>query len=137
MSPYAERTDVPVTRSQSQLIDLLKKHKATQTAVAWSEEAGQVGFQLNGRVYKITVPIPAKPIRGVSVQQMERSRWRVLHLVVKAKLEAVESGITSVEQEFLAHVVLPNGRTVFEETAPIIEQAYLTGTVRPLLELGS
>lgn len=134
--PYAERTDVPVARSQSQLVELLKKHKATQTAIGWSEDAGQVGFQFGGRVYKITVPIRSAA-RGVNAAQVERARWRVLHLVVKAKLEAVDAGITSIEQEFLAHAVLPNGRTVFEETAPAIERSYVEGRVRPLLELGS
>lgn len=134
---YAERTDVPVARSQSQLIELLKKHKATQTAIGWSETAGQIGFQLGGRVYKVTVPIPTAPIRGVKVDQVERSRWRTLHLVVKAKLEAVEAGITTFEQEFLAHTIMPNGRTVFEETAQTIERAYVEGHVGPLLELGT
>lgn len=133
---YAERTDVPVTRSQAELIDLLKKRKATQTAIGWSEEAGQVGFSLAGRVYKITVPI-SSDAHTRDREQLERSRWRTLHLVVKAKLEAVDAGITSFEEEFLAHTVLPNGRTVFQETQPTIERAYIEGHVRPLLELGS
>lgn len=134
---YADRTDVPVSRSQQQLIEILKKHKATQTAIGWSEDAGQVGFQLDGRVYKITVPIPSHPLRGLRVDQLERSRWRVLHLVVKAKIEAVDAGITTFEQEFLSHTVLPDGSTVFEATRPTIERAYVEGHVRPLLELGS
>ena len=40
-----------------------------------------------------------------------RQRWRALALCIKAKLEAVECGITSFEEEFLAHVVMPNGQT--------------------------
>jgi hypothetical protein len=39
-------------------------------------------------------------------EQAVRQRWRALVLVIKAKLEAVESGITSFEDEFLAHTVL-------------------------------
>lgn len=45
-------------------------------------------------------------------EKATRQRWRALALVIKAKLEAVASGITEFEQEFLAHIVLPDGRTV-------------------------
>jgi hypothetical protein len=132
---YAEKTDVPAARSQQQLVDLLKKHKAEQVAIGWSEAHGQAGFQLGGRVYKVTVPM-AKPGRGVNVPQVERARWRTLLLVVKAKLEAVDAGITTIEQEFLSNTVLPDGSTVFEQTQQTIERAYVEGHVRPLLELG-
>jgi len=43
-----------------------------------------------------------------------RQRWRALLLVVKAKLEAVECGISTLEQEFLAFIVLPGDQTVGE-----------------------
>ena len=33
-------------------------------------------------------------------------------LVIKAKLEAVEAGVTTFEQEFLANMVLPDKTTV-------------------------
>jgi response regulator RpfG family c-di-GMP phosphodiesterase len=41
-----------------------------------------------------------------------RRRWRCLAMVIKAKLEVVASGISSFEEEFLAHVMLYDGRTV-------------------------
>lgn len=41
-----------------------------------------------------------------------RQRWRALLLTVKAKLEAVECGISTLEQEFLAFIVLPNSMTL-------------------------
>lgn len=69
-----------------------------------------------------------------------RQRWRALALVVKAKLEAVESGITTFEDEFLAHIVLPDGSTVGEFMVPQIELAYRTAvmpSVLPALEAGS
>ena len=40
-------------------------------------------------------------------EQEIKSRWRALALVVKAKLEAVECGISTLENEFLAFIVLP------------------------------
>lgn len=56
-------------------------------------------------------------------------------LVVKAKLEAVSSGIVTFDQEFFAHMVLPNNRTVFEEAGPAVTAAYESGIVRPLLQI--
>jgi hypothetical protein len=47
--------------------------------------------------------------------------------VVKAKLEAVETGITTIESEFLAHLVLPDGRTVGALARPEIKRAYADG----------
>ena len=62
-----------------------------------------------------------------------RQTWRALALVVKAKLEAVDAGITVFEEEFLAHIVLPDGRTVGQFTLPQVESAYLTGKMPKLL----
>jgi hypothetical protein len=56
-------------------------------------------------------------------------------MVVKAKLEAVESGIVTFEDEFLAQTVLPDNRTVGESVAEPIKRAYIEGHVRPLLQL--
>lgn len=56
-----------------------------------------------------------------------------LLLVIRAKLEAVESGISVFEDEFLANVVMPDGRTVSQHSRPMIATAYETGRVQPLL----
>lgn len=45
-------------------------------------------------------------------EQACRAKWRALLLIVKAKLEAVAQGISTVEREFLADVVTINGQTV-------------------------
>lgn len=62
-----------------------------------------------------------------------RQRWRALALVIKAKLEAIESGITTVDAEFLAHLVLPDGRTYGEFALPQIDEVYRSGAMPPLL----
>ncbi len=68
--------------------------------------------------------------------QAERQRWRALLLVLKAKLEAVESKIATFESEFLSHIVLPDDRTVAQHVMPLIAQAYETGAMpRRLLAL--
>ena len=53
-----------------------------------------------------------------------------------AKLEAVESGITTIEDEFLAHTLLPDGTTAGDWMRPQIAAAYDTGAMPPMLALG-
>ena len=66
-------------------------------------------------------------------EQACRQKWRALVLAVKAKLEAVDSGITTFEEEFLAHIQLPDGTTVGKYMVPQIQGAYENNTMPPLL----
>ena len=50
-----------------------------------------------------------------------------LLLVIKAKLEAVTAGISTIETEFLANIVLPDNTTAGEWMLPQIDRAYRTG----------
>ena len=54
-------------------------------------------------------------------------------LVIKAKLEAVTAGISTIETEFLANIVLPDNTTAGEWMLPQIDRAYRTGEMPPLL----
>ena len=82
---------------------------------------------------------PARRIRrspeqvDAAWEQACRARWRALYLIIKAKLEAIESGISTVEHEFLSDVVVPNGQTVGAFMAPQLEAAYTTGRMPALL----
>lgn len=72
-------------------------------------------------------------------EQACRQRWRALKLVIQAKLEAVECGISVFEDEFMANIVLPGGQTVGDFMKPQIEAAYETGrlpAMLPMLEKG-
>ena len=53
--------------------------------------------------------------------------------MVKAKLEAVEAGISIFEREFFSDIVLPDGRTVGEYVLPQVEESYRSGLMPPLL----
>jgi hypothetical protein len=66
-------------------------------------------------------------------EQAVKARWRALMLVIKAKFEAIETGIVDFDAEFGMHFVLPSGRTVYEEVGPGIAEAYQTGQMVPLL----
>ncbi|GBR74832.1 hypothetical protein NO1_1939, partial [Candidatus Termititenax aidoneus] len=60
-----------------------------------------------------------------------------LALCIKAKLEAVESGISHFEDEFLANFVMPNGQTFGECVVPQIDRIYKNGSVPNQLLIGA
>lgn len=69
-------------------------------------------------------------------EQVCRQRWRCMLLIVKAKLELISMKLSDVEREFLADITLPDGRSIAELLKPVIERAYLSGTMPPLLGTG-
>ena len=66
-------------------------------------------------------------------EQACRQRWRAVLLIIRAKPEAVDSGITTLESEFLVGIVLPDGGTVGQWLAPQIDEAYTTERMPPML----
>jgi hypothetical protein len=52
-----------------------------------------------------------------------RRRWRSLALAIKAKLEVVASGIATFDEEFMAHLVLPDGTTVGDRVTTELDVA--------------
>ncbi|MET7395582.1 hypothetical protein ABZS66_19040 [Dactylosporangium sp. NPDC005572] len=153
MSRYADRTEVSSDRSRTEIEKTLRRYRATAFAYGWDAAAATVMFEIAHRRVLFRLPMPNRndrefthtPSRGYrrseasideAYEQGVRQRWRALALVIKAKLEAVEAGITTVEQEFLAHIVMPDGRTVGEHTLPRIAEAYETGRMLALLPGG-
>lgn len=143
---YAENTSVPVDRSMSEIKKILSKYGATAFAFGESPERAMVQFQMANRQIKIIIPLPVKGkamnhkrylLGEKHIDQMVRSRWRSLVITIKAKLECVECGITTLEQEFMAHIVLPNGQTVGDVMTPQIQMAYENKKMPPLLGMGS
>lgn len=59
--------------------------------------------------------------------------WRRLVLVVKAKLDLVADGGSTIEREFLADILLPDGRTVHQALGPQLADSYSNGHMPPLL----
>ena len=149
MSRYAADTAVSSDKSQQEIQRTLRRYGADQFVYGWTDTRALIGFSLSGRQVRMYLPMPSrkeftstptgKP-RSVSsidnaYEQAIRQRWRALALVVKAKLEAVESAITTFDEEFLAHIVMPNGRTVADEVIPKMTAA-LAGESVPALMPG-
>lgn len=137
---YAANTSVPIEKSQAEVKKILQRYGANAFMFAESQQAAMIAFELKGRRIKFNVPMPqpvpqpkATQVARNKYEQLCRSRWRALCLAIKAKLECVESGITTLEQEFLAHIVLPDGRSFGDIYIPQIQEAYDTKTMPPLL----
>lgn len=127
---YAEGTKVPVEKSKADLEGLLRKSGATSIAMGWDQTLGaRVLFRLEERFVQILIPVPDPKVYRTPAQREaeERRLWRSRLLIVKAKLEVVLSGETTVSREFLADLLLPDGSTVGDVTAPVIAEAYETG----------
>jgi len=150
MTRYAESTSVPSERSRGEIERVLSRYGATAFMYGWTDKQAVISFEARNRRIKFLLPLPERgskaftrtPSRGTprsaaqaeaAYEQAVRQRWRALALVVKAKLEAVETGITTFEEEFLAHIVLPDGNTVGGYMLPQIAQAYESGRMPPML----
>ena len=62
-------------------------------------------------------------------------RWRAMILVVKAKLESVETGISTFQEEFMAHIIMANGKTIGENILPRLLESSRDGKHPALLML--
>lgn len=154
MAKYANKTEVSQEKSRMEIEQTLRRYGADAFSYGWQESSAMIAFRACDRHVRFTISMPVKGDeefthykRGSSVhertaeaaerewEQACRQRWRALALVVKAKLEAVDAGISEFESEFLANIVLPNGDTVAEQIKPYIQQAYIEGRMldRPLL----
>jgi len=142
---YAEKTGVAVEKSRMEIERLLQRKKAAQyvTAVDHEKRLAVVQFKLSNRLIRFDLMLPDYPKYTSQTnlrkyEQAERQKWRALLLVLKAKMEAIESGISTLDSEFLAHMVIPGmgGRTVGEYIAPQLERVYEHGSGELYLTAG-
>lgn len=153
MTKYAEKTTVPIDRSRAEIEKILSRYGTDAFIYGWDSKAEKpqavIMFRMRNKQIKFTIPMPTIESKDVSYTpsgrkrtkdqielvktQISRQRWRALTLVIKAKLESVESGISVFEEEFLAHIILPNGQTIGEFIIPQMESIYEHGKMPKLL----
>jgi hypothetical protein len=155
MTRYARGTDVSVEQTRAEIERMIVRYGASATAFMNSATQAIVCFEAEHRRVMFKLPLPNRNDREFTHRRANqhdsigtprspsqaldawekgcRQRWRALALVIKAKLEAVESGITTFEDEFLAHIVLPDGETVAEAIRPRLAAIYESGKMQPLL----
>lgn len=149
MSKFASGTEVSTEKSLEEVRKILRGQKVEGFAYAEEEARAAIMFRLGGRTVQLQIVLPlrtdkefrntpsGKWIRGEAQRDEawhgeKRRRWRALALVLKAKFAAIEAGISTVEREFLADTVLPDGQTVGALVLPRVARA-LQGQAVPLL----
>ena len=156
MATYAKDTTVSVERSQAEIRRIFERYKASEFLFGQRDVMATVAFRAQGRNIILPVPMPDRnsstikympsrskydahgPLRSensreLAYQQEVRQRWRVLVLLLKAKLESIELGLSTFENEFLAYTMLPSGRTIGQELQGQVDHMMLTGQVPNLL----
>lgn len=151
--PFAAGTDVPAEKTRAEIEALVTGRGADAYAFAVDGPKASIRFRLEGRLLRFDLPLPVledeafqKVRRGAAGiqprtpagarnawQKATRERWRALLLCIKAKFIAIEGGIVTFDEEFLAHVVLPDGRTVGEIAAEQLRLTYPAGEQPRLL----
>lgn len=146
---YAKDTSVSVEKSRSEIESLLRKYGATGFVTGWQGSHSMIAFDIHNLRVRFMLPLPDRKDQRFWLtpskkhkrseadahrewEQACRSRWRALLLCIKAKLEAVEVGITTFEEEFLAHIVMPGGDTVGQTFIPRLPEV-MAGSPLPLL----
>ena len=139
---YAQTTTVAAEKSRNEIERTLVRFGADQFVYGWDREDAVIQFRYETRIVRFQLPLPPKDDFALTPagrqrrapaaqekawEQATRASWRSLALIVKAKLVAVEAGIVGFEEEFLAHIVLPDGQTVGEFMLPQVATAYEVG----------
>lgn len=141
MSRYAENTQVATDRSRGEIERILARYGADGFMYGWQGEDAVLGFRAHGRMVRFTLEMPgleefaytptgrtrSETQQHNEWEQAKKQRWRAMALWIKATLEAIESGFITFEDAFLAHTLLPDGRTASMLIQPQLEEAYTSG----------
>ncbi len=148
---YAENTSVSIAKSREEIERLLKRYKGTGFLYGEQGDRAMIAFELEGRRYRMELRYPPahsmklpglnqytkhrsdRELQEASLEKEKQRLWRGLALLVKGKLEAVASGIRTLEEELLSDMVLPNNETVGAWLAPQLKEVYQSGNMPAFL----
>ena len=153
---YAKGTTVSIEKSQLEIRELLRRNGADEFAQYEGKNVAKLSFRLAEKFHVLfEVPLPNREDFATYTQQGRiwrrvehqidkafhdecKRRWRSLLLCIKAKLEAAETGISTVEKEFLPFIVMGDGRTFAEHVIPRLTaqngKAYLPALPAPVAD---
>lgn len=148
---YAANTEVSSDKSKQEIERTLTRYGARRFAYAWDLDANRsiITFEVKDRRYRIVIPMPNPNDDDIRLtptgmlrsdgsardayEQSGKQRWRAAALYIKATLEAVETGITTLEQALLSNMLLADGQTVGEWSKPQLEAIYRTNRMPSLM----
>ncbi|MFA5135703.1 MAG: hypothetical protein WC505_08030 [Patescibacteria group bacterium] len=148
-SGFASSTTVNSDGSVAEIKRTLQRFGASSFVHGETEKGAMIEFQARERRIRFVLHLPDRENDQFTTtptgrqrknqnqvflawEQGCRAHWRALALIIKAKLVAVESGIRSFEEEFLADTILPGNRTVSGMLLPQVAAAYESGKVPKL-----
>ena len=150
MKRYAEKTKVSPGNSKVEIERILTRYGAGQFAYGSGPKRAMVGFSIDKWYVRFILPLPNPKDKQFWTTPTGRSRgsdaaareydqeirrlWRALALTIKSKLETVQSGILTFQEEFMANIVLSDGKTISQHVLPRIED-YETNKIPELLPL--
>jgi hypothetical protein len=151
MSLYARNTQVSVERSEAEIKKTLVRYGGDNVILGTSRALRQaaVEFKFKERSYRVAITLPdhgsqefhrtgtgRARVREAATRDYDRAcrqKWRVLALLLKAQLEAVQEGILAPEDAFMSWLMLPNGQTIGEATKPHLDKLLAGQTVAKAL----
>jgi hypothetical protein len=124
MRRYAEGTQVSVNSSQGEIAGILHTHGVRKQGWMSSPDGDELMFELGGHSFRFQILRPTiTEIRRLYPNTRDerakldaewRRRWRANVLLLKAKLEFIDSGDTTLERELLPYMLTASGQTVGE-----------------------
>jgi hypothetical protein len=151
MGQYANNTTVSPEKTQNDIRDTLRRYGAGKFGIMEETNKAYVMFEFDCLMIQLMVSLPdrkefekteagrsRKPSAvNEAYTQAVRQRWRALLLAIKAKLEAIECGISTIEKEFMAFVVMPDGKSLGDHLIPELKKISSTGKMPKLLTFSS
>lgn len=129
---YAKGTEVSVAKSQEEITKVFMRYRVETYGFLARPGRAAVQFEIAGVPVDLVIPLPPRPVEekiynpdtGRYIlalprwEQEVKEAWRALVLLLKANLEAIDRGLLSAEQAFMAYVLLPNGQTLGDFVLP-------------------
>jgi len=141
MARYAANTEVGIERTQLEIKSVLRRYGAERFVLAEEDKSASIGFTVRHLVVRLDIPLPSvaefmetetgrarkRSVAEKVYEQACRQRWRALLLAIKAKLESVEVGLSTLETEFMPFIVMPDGQTLGSHLMPKLIEAAESG----------
>jgi hypothetical protein len=125
---FAEGTKVSVESSRGEISGILAKHGCMRMAWATEPRGDTLQFELDDKQFRFAMKRPtAEEVRArdgheytyphnvdweLKAEAEWRRVWRANVLLLKAKLEFIDGGDTTLEKEFMPYLVMKGGRTL-------------------------
>jgi len=147
MSRYAARTRVSTHRSRQLIERQLMRFGAEEFGYLNARGRTYIMFRYRKLPVQLSIELPdpddaaftetptglerSKAAAIAAWEQETRRGWSSLCMVIKALLVAVDDGVFSFEEAFLAHLVWGDGKTIAQHLLPKVEAALESGKVLP------